>query len=276
MGRLDDKVAVITGGASGMGAATVRRFVAEGAQVVICDLNEEAGAALAESLGDAAVFVKTDVTQEGDVATAIAVARDRWGRLDCMFNNAGFGGALGPIDETTEDDFDITFDVLLKGVFFGIKHAAPTMKAQRSGSIISTASVAGLQAGWSPHLYATAKAAVIQLTRSTALELGEYGVRVNCICPGVIATPLAIGKDQSDEAVAAFKEATASLQPIGRVGEPEDIANAALWLASDESTFVTGQAQVVDGGVNAGRPWSRVAGWIKGHNPIRVYRPPGR
>ena len=143
MGRLDDKVAVITGGASGMGAATVRRFVAEGAQVVICDLNEEAGAALAESLGDAAVFVKTDVTQEDDVATAIAVARDRWGRLDCMFNNAGFGGALGPIDETTEDDFDITFDVLLKGVFFGIKHAAPTMKAQRSGSIISTASVAG-------------------------------------------------------------------------------------------------------------------------------------
>jgi NAD(P)-dependent dehydrogenase (short-subunit alcohol dehydrogenase family) len=254
MGRLDDKVAVITGGASGMGAATVRRFVAEGAQVVICDLNEDAGAALAESLGEGAVFVKTDVTQEDDVATAVAVARDRWGRLDCIFNNAGFGGALGPIDETTEDDFDITFDVLLKGVFFGIKHAAPIMKS----------------------LYATAKAAVIQLTRSTALELGEYGVRVNCICPGVIATPLAIGKDQSDEAVAAFKAATASLQPIGRVGEPEDIANAALWLASDESTFVTGQAQVVDGGVNAGRPWSRVADWIKGHNPIRVYRPPGR
>jgi len=276
MGRLDDKVAVITGGASGMGAATARRFVAEGAQVVICDLNDDAGAALAGSLGDAAVFVKTDVTKEDDVAAAIAVAHDRWGRLDCMFNNAGFGGALGPIDETTEDDFDITFDVLLKGVFFGIKHAAPIMKAQRSGSIISTASVAGLQAGWSPHLYATAKAAVIQLTRSTALELGEYGVRVNCICPGVIATPLAIGRDQSDEAIAAFKASTASLQPIGRVGEPEDIANAALWLASDESTFVTGQAQVVDGGVNAGRPWSRVADWIKEPNPIRVYRPPGR
>lgn len=276
MGRLEDKVAVITGAATGMGAASARRFAAEGACVVICDLKEQEGEALAGELGANAVFLRTDVTQEDDVATAVALARDRWGRLDCMFNNAGFGGALGPIDQTSEEDFDITFDVLLKGVFFGIKHAAPVMKAQGSGSIINTASVAGLVAGWGPHLYNTAKAAVIQLTRSTALELGAHGVRVNCICPGVIATPLAMGRDQSPEAVAAFKAALASGQPLGRVGEPEDIANAALWLASDESTFVTGDALVVDGGVMAGRPWARVADWIREPNPIRVYRPPGR
>jgi NAD(P)-dependent dehydrogenase (short-subunit alcohol dehydrogenase family) len=276
MGRLDDKVALITGAATGMGAATAERFVAEGARVVICDLKEDEGGALAERLGDAAVFLRTDVTQEEDVATAVAVAKDRWGRLDCMFNNAGFGGALGPIDQTSEDDFDITFDVLLKGVFFGIKHAALVMKPQQSGSIINTASVAGLQAGWGPHLYNTAKAAVIQLSRSTALELGEHGVRVNCICPGVIATPLAMGKDQSPEALAAFKKALGAGQPIGRVGEPDDIANAALWLASDESSFVTGEAMVVDGGVQAGRPWARVADWIREPNPIRLYRPPGR
>lgn len=276
MGRLDDKVAVITGAATGMGAASARRFAAEGARVVICDLKEQEGQALAEELGAAAVFLRTDVTQEDDVATAVKVARDRWGRLDCIFNNAGFGGALGPIDQTSADDFDITLDVLVKGVFFGIKHAAPVMKAQGSGSVINTASVAGMVAGWGPHLYSMAKAAVIQLTRSTALELGEHGVRVNCICPGIIATPLAMGRDQSPEAVAAFKQTLGPGQPIGRVGEPEDIANAALWLASDESTFVTGDALVVDGGVMAGRPWSRVAEWIREPNPIRVYRPPGR
>jgi len=276
MDRLSGKTAIITGAASGIGAATARLFVDEGARVLIADTQTERGEELARQLGDAAAFRRVDVTREDDVHAAVEDVVGRWDRLDCIYNNAGFGGALGSIETTSVEDFDLTFDVLLKGVFLGIKHAAPVMRAQGSGSIISTASVAGLKTGESPHLYSVAKAAVIHLTRSVALELGEHGVRVNCICPGVIATPLAIGKDQSDEAVAAFKAATASLQPIGRVGEPEDIANAALWLASDESTFVTGQAQVVDGGVNAGRPWSRVADWIKGHNPIRVYRPPGR
>ena len=143
MGRLDDRVAVITGGASGIGAGTVRRFVDEGAKVLIADLDEDKGAALTAELGDGTAFLRTDVSREEDVAAMIAEATDRWGRLDCLYNNAGFGGALGPIAKTTVDDYDLTMDVLLKSVFLGMKHAAPVMTEQRSGSIISTASVGG-------------------------------------------------------------------------------------------------------------------------------------
>lgn len=274
--RLDGKVAFITGAASGMGAATARLFALHGARVAIADLNEEDGRRLAAELGPRARFERVDVTREGDVEAAIGHTVDAWERLDCIFNNAGFGGALGPIDETAVDDFDITFDVLLKGVFLGIKHAAPVMKRQRSGSIISTASIAGLEAGWAPHLYSTAKAAVIALTRTVALEMAEWDVRVNCICPGVIATPLAVGRGFTEEAQANFREEMASGQPLGRVGEPEDIAQCALWLASDESTFVTGQGHVVDGGMTAGRPWRRQASWMTRTRPITVYRPPDR
>ncbi|MDG2111887.1 MAG: SDR family oxidoreductase, partial [Actinomycetota bacterium] len=181
--RLDGKVAVITGGASGIGAGTVRRFVEEGARVLISDLDEERGNALVAELGDATAFLRTDVSEEEQVAAMIAEATDRWGQLDCLFNNAGFGGALGPIENTTVDDYDLTMDVLLKSVFLGMKHAAPVMKAQGSGSIISTASVAGLRPGYAPHLYSVAKCAVIHMTKSVALELGEDNIRVNCICP---------------------------------------------------------------------------------------------
>jgi NAD(P)-dependent dehydrogenase (short-subunit alcohol dehydrogenase family) len=201
----------------------------------------------------------------------------RWGRLDCIFNNAGFGGALGPIESTSVEDFDITFDVLVKGPFLGMKHAAPVMKRQGFGSILSTASVAGLQTGHSPHLYSVAKAAVIHLTRSVALELGAHGIRVNCICPGIIATPLAAGRTNvSDAGLAKMKEALGKTQALGRIGDPEDIARAAVWLASDESSFVTGHAQVVDGGAFAGRPWSRQGDWITQPRPIKMYRPEGR
>lgn len=275
--RLAGRTAVITGGASGIGAASVRRFVAEGARVVIADLNREQGEALARELGENAVFCAVDVTREADVKGAIQEATSRWGRLDCIYNNAGFGGALGPIESTSEDDFDITFDVLVKGVFFGMKHAATAMKACGGGSIVSTASVAGLQTGHSPHLYSTAKAAVIHLTKSVALELGEHHIRVNCICPGVIATPLAAGRASvTEEGLQKMKRALGKSQPIGRIGDPEDIANAAVWLASDESSFVTGHALVVDGGAFAGRPWSRQGEWITQPRPIKLYRPPGR
>ena len=277
MTRLEGQVAIITGGASGIGAATVRLFVAEGARVLIADMQEDRGKELAESLGAAAVFRRVDVTLEEDVRGAVDETKQRWGRLDCMFNNAGFGGALGPIESTSVEDFDVTFDVLVKGVFLGIKHAARVMKEQGSGSIISTASVAGLQAGYSPHLYSVAKAAVIHLTRSVALELGESGIRVNCICPGIIATPLAAGRpDTTDEQLAKMKRSLGRSQVLGRIGDPEDIARAALWLASDESAFVTGHAQVVDGGAYAGRPWSKQADWITQPRPIRMYRPTGR
>ena len=199
MERLTGKVAAITGGASGIGAGTVRRFVAEGAKVLIADLDQARGAALASELGAAAAFLRTDVSKEEDIAAMVAETTDRFGRIDVLFNNAGFGGALGPIESTTVADYDLTMDVLLKSVFLGMKHVAPLMKAQGSGSIISTASVAGIRAGYAPHLYSVAKSAVIHLTRTVALELGEHGVRVNAICPGFIATPLAAGRPDADE-----------------------------------------------------------------------------
>ncbi len=275
--RLDGRTAIITGGASGIGAATVRRFVAEGARVLIADTQVEPGEALARELGDSALFCKVDVTQEDDVRGAVGACTEAWGRLDCIFNNAGFGGALGPIESTSVEDFDITFDVLLKGVFLGIKHATPVMRAQGGGSIISTGSVAGLKTGESPHLYSVAKAAVIHLTKSVALELGAYDIRVNCICPGIVATPLAAGRPgASAESLERMAAGLTKAQAMGRIGQPEDIANAALWLASDESSWVTGTAQVVDGGANAGRPWARQADWITRPRPLKLYRPEGR
>jgi len=277
MDRLSGKTAIITGAASGIGAATARLFVDEGARVLIADTQTERGEELARQLGDAAAFRRVDVTREDDVHTAVEDVVGRWDRLDCIYNNAGFGGALGSIETTSVEEFDLTFDVLLKGVFLGIKHAAPVMRAQGSGSIISTASVAGLKTGESPHLYSVAKAAVIHLTRSVALELGEHGIRVNCICPGIVATPLATGSSKaSDESLKKLASALARSQALGRVGQPQDIARAALWLASDDSEWVTGHAQVVDGGAFAGRPWSRQGDWITKDRPIKLYRPEGR
>jgi NAD(P)-dependent dehydrogenase (short-subunit alcohol dehydrogenase family) len=277
MGRIDGKVAAITGGASGIGAGTVRRFVEEGAKVLIADLDEDKGGALAAELGDATAFLRTDVSKESDVAAMIAETVDRFGRIDVLYGNAGFGGALGPIESTTVEDYDLTMDVLLKSVFLGMKHVAPIMKAQRSGSIISTASVAGIRVGYAPHLYSVAKCGVIHLTKTVALELGEHGIRVNAICPGFIATPLAAGRPDADESQIDQLRATgASSQVLGRVGEPLDIANMALFLASDDSEWVTGREFVVDGGFEAGPPWSRWPKFAKMQRPIRHHRPPDR
>ena len=277
MDRLEGKVAAITGGASGIGAGTVRRFVEEGGRVLIADLDEAKGAALAAALGSAAAFLRTDVSKEEDVAAMVAETTDRFGRLDVLFNNAGFGGALGPIESTTVADYDLTMDVLLKSVFLGMKHATPVMKAQGSGSIISTASVAGIRAGYAPHLYSVAKSAVIHLTRTVALELGEHGIRVNAICPGFIATPLAAGRPDADESqLEQMRAAGAASQVLGRVGEPVDIANMALFLASDESAWITGREFVVDGGFEAGPPWSRWPKFARMERPIRHHRPPDR
>jgi NAD(P)-dependent dehydrogenase (short-subunit alcohol dehydrogenase family) len=261
MRDFEGKVAVVTGGASGMGEATVRLFVEEGARVVIADVQEAKGHGLADKLAGGAVFERTDVSREDDVKRAVQRALDEFGRLDVMFNNAGFGGAIGPIDEIPVDEFDVTMGILLRGVFLGMKHAAPVMKRQGSGSIVSTASVAGLNGGMGPHIYCAAKAGVINLTRSVALELAEHNVRVNCICPGAIATPifgrgLGLPPERLEESVRLMKGVLETLQPIKRSGLPDDIAQAALWLASDESTFVNGHALVVDGGLIGGRSWS--------------------
>jgi NAD(P)-dependent dehydrogenase (short-subunit alcohol dehydrogenase family) len=263
VGKLDGKVAVITGGASGIGAAAVRLFVEEGCRVVIVDVQDDKGARLADELGKSSAYLHADVSRESDVSGAIAHARSRFGRLDCLYNNAGLGGVSAPIAEIPVDGYDQTMGVLLRGVFLGMKHAAPIMTQQGRGSIISTASVAGLQAGYGPHIYSAAKAAVVHLTRSVAMELGESGVRVNCICPGGIATPifgaaLGVSGAEADRVAETMKVVLTSLQPIQRAGLPEDIARAALWLASDDSSFVNGHALIVDGGLIGGRMWSVV------------------
>lgn len=254
MGRLEGKVAVVTGGASGIGEGTVRLFASEGAKVVIADIQDTRGEKLAEELGTATTYCHTDVSQEDDVAAAIDLAVRRFGRLDCMYNNAGFAGVSGPIDELDMSEYDRTMAVLLRGVVCGVKHAAKVMKAHGSGSIISTASVAGVGAIFGPHVYSAAKAAIIHLTKTVAVELGPAGVRINAICPGGIATPIfgkAMGLDATaaDATVDMMAMALAESQPIKRAGRPGDIAEAALWLASDASSFVTGQALVVDGGI---------------------------
>lgn len=262
MGQLDGKVAVITGAASGIGAATARLFVKEGARVVIADMLDAAGQALAAELGGACVYAHTDVSDEAHVRRAIAIATERFGGLDCMFNNAGFGGVSGGIAETDPAELRRTIDVLFNGVVYGMKHAAPVMKARGCGTIVNTGSIAGLQAGNGPHVYSALKAAVIHLTRSVATELGECGIRVNCVCPGAIVTPifgrhLGLSQVEIEERTPILNQLFGSLQPIQRPGQPEDIARAVLWLASDASSFVNGHALVIDGGLTLGQGWSQ-------------------
>ena len=274
MPELEGKVAVITGGASGIGESTARLFVAEGAKVVIADMQRERGTALAEELGLAALFQQVEVRQEAEVKAAIDAAVNTWGRLDCMFNNAGFGGVLGPIENIPADDFNMTMDVLVRGVFLGMKHAVPIMKQQGSGSIINTGSIAGVTAGRGPIIYSAAKAAVVHLSKVTAMELGEHSIRVNCLCPGYIATPLSANTvGRPDALIEKQHDIYAVRQPIPRVGLPDDIAQMALFLASDRSTFVTGQALVVDGGAATGVMWSDQKDVYKAYHPIKVYNP---
>jgi NAD(P)-dependent dehydrogenase (short-subunit alcohol dehydrogenase family) len=253
MGRLNGKVAVITGGASGMGRATAARFAGEGASIVIADLNAEGGEAAARECrenGGHAVFQKTDVSAEAEVKAAVDRAIREFGRLDVIFNNAGLAGALGRIEDTTAENWDRTFAILLRSVFFGMKYAAPEMRKVGGGSIISTASIAGLRGGAGPLVYSVAKAGVVHLTKCAAIELGRDRIRVNCICPGGINTPLVQQFFAGGET--AVKQVFDHIQPIPRTGVSGDIAGAALYLASDDSEWVTGTAMIVDGGLMAG------------------------
>jgi NAD(P)-dependent dehydrogenase (short-subunit alcohol dehydrogenase family) len=249
MGRLNNKVAVITGAASGMGRATAIRFAGEGAAIVIADLNEEGGQAAVRECkenGGNAVFQKTDVSSEAEVKAAIDRAVSEFGRLDITYNNAGLGGALGPIENITVENWDRTFAVLLRSVFLGIKHSIPPMRKQGGGSIISTASIAGILGQAGPLVYSVAKAGVIHLTKCAAVELGKDRVRINCICPGGINTPLLHKHIPGGEPTTV--QLLQMIQPIPRPGTGEDIAGMALYLASDDSEWITGTAMVVDGG----------------------------
>ena len=254
-GRLQDKVAVITGGASGMGLASAARFLKEGASVVIADMNAATGEAAVAALreaghGERVRFVRTDVAAEADVAAMIALAVAEFGRLDVLFNNAGVGGAFGALSDIHVDDWDYTFAVLVRGVFLGLKHGARQMLAQGGGgSMINTASIAGLSGGAGPLAYSAAKAAVINLTRAAAVELAPQRIRVNAICPGPILTPLMHG-GRPEQVTAIMNDYI----PWPEIGQPDDIAGAALFFASDDSNFVTGDAMLVDGGVVAGGP----------------------
>ena len=254
--RLENRVAVVTGGASGMGKATVLRFLAEGASVVIADFNATTGAdtvreAFAAGHGEQVRFIRTDVAEEADIAAAVACAVETFGGIDVMFNNAGVGGAIGPLTETSVSDWDYTFAVLTRGVFLGIKHAARAMRAQgRGGSIINTASIAGLSGDAGPLAYSAAKAAVINLSKGAAVELAQDHIRVNAICPGFIATPLAALGGSVAELSAQF----ATEQHLPEAGNGDHIAGVALFLASDDARFVTGESILVDGGLTASGP----------------------
>jgi len=261
-GRLQGKVAIITGGTSGIGKRTVEVFAQEGASVLIAARREKEGRELSEALGPQVDFLKTDVSREADVKAMIDYAVKRFGRLDCLFNNAGCPAPVGGIETIPLDKYEVALSVLLGGVMLGMKHAAPVMRAQGSGSIINNGSVAGVLAGYSSSMiYAAAKAAVIHLTKCVAMEMGEMNIRVNCISPGGIATgifgkALGLTTEEAEKSVEAVKKSLNAMQPIGRAGLPEDIALAAVFLASDESTFVNGHNLVVDGGLIGGRHWS--------------------
>lgn len=263
MGQLDGKVAVITGATSGIGASIAEAFVGEGAAVVISGRRTDVGEARARELGANASFVKADVCIESEVAELISHAVDRHGRVDCMVNNAGDGGRVGGIASADHNAFMQTIDVHVGGALLGMKYAAPVMQSQGTGSIINIASIGGQLAGWTSHDYSAAKAAVIQLTRSVAVELAASGVRVNVVSPGPIVTGI-FGKASGVEPAAAdraagelepiFASRLEQWQPMRDLGRPTSVARAVAWLASDASAFVTGQNINVDGGITAGRP----------------------
>jgi NAD(P)-dependent dehydrogenase (short-subunit alcohol dehydrogenase family) len=250
-GRLAAKTAIVTGGASGIGKAAALAFAREGASVVVADWHEEAAAAVAREIADAggkATAVRADVSREADVQSMIAAAVRAYGKLDVLFNNAGIEGNMGVVtSETPIEDWDRVIAVNLTGVFLGCKHAVPAMLRSGGGSIVNTASVAGLVgfAGIVP--YAASKGGILQITRTVALEYAAQGIRVNCVCPGIIDTPMA-RRAAPDEAV---RQGLAVLHPMGRLGQPEEVAALALFLASDEASFITGAVIPVDGGLVA-------------------------
>ena len=246
--ELADKVALVTGGASGIGRATALAFAKAGAKVVIADLQADAVAdavAAVERAGAEALGVVTNVARDAEVAALVDAALTRFGRLDIAFNNAGINPPLKLLGEVSEDDFDAVIAVNLKGVWLCMRHELRVMAAQRSGVIVNTSSVAGLAGLRGCGAYAAAKHGVLGLTKTAALEYARFGIRVNAVCPGGIMTPML---EEAEARRAGVLDAMTSLEPLGRLGQPEEIASAVLWLSSPGASFTTGHAMAVDGG----------------------------
>lgn len=253
MARLEGKVALITGAASGLGEGAAKRFSEEGARVVVADIQEDKGRALVRALGVSARFVTCDVTEEADIAAAVDFAVSEFGQLDCMINNAGVVGAIGSIIDTSAEAFDRTMAILSRGVFLGIKHAGRVMLPRKAGSIVSLASTAGILGGQGPHVYTMAKHGVVGITKSAASEFSAQGVRVNAVAPAGIVTPMigdVVAGDPS--ALEPARQLIAQTSPLGIAAMPIDIANAMLYLCSDEARYVTGHTLVVDAGITTG------------------------
>jgi NAD(P)-dependent dehydrogenase (short-subunit alcohol dehydrogenase family) len=251
MGKLDGKAAVITGAASGMGRASALLFAQEGARLLLADVDAKGGEAVADEIaraGGRAIFRRVDVSQPEQVEAMIGAAVTELGALDVLFNNAGIEGESARLADSSLANWDRVLAINLKGVFLGMKYALPVMIERGGGSIINTASVAGLVGWHGAGAYSASKGGVVILTKTAALEYARWNIRVNCICPGVIHTPMV---ERITHGRADMLERLKQAQPLPRIGTPEDIAQMALYLASDDAAFVTGAAMVVDGGYTA-------------------------
>ena len=249
MGRLDSKVVLVTGAASGIGEGTARQVVEEGGKVVIADLQADKGAAVAKALGANASSIGCDVTKEADIAAAVDHAVAQFGRLDGMVNNAGIVGAVGRVSETDVEAFDFTMNILARAVFLGMKHAARVMEPQKSGAIVSLASTAGVIGGLGPHAYTMAKHGVVGLTKSVASELAASRIRVNAVAPGNTVSAMTSAVIAGDpDATQAATDQIAQGSLLGIAGQPIDIALAICYLLSEEARYISGHTLVVDAG----------------------------
>ncbi|WP_209348402.1 SDR family NAD(P)-dependent oxidoreductase [Pontixanthobacter sp. CEM42] len=259
--RFSGKTAVVTGAASGIGKASVLLLAAEGAHVFAADIDEAGGAELAAGSNGKITFQRCDVTSTEDIKALMDRAAAETGGIDIVFNNAGAGGDGAPIDEIEPEGWDLTMDLLLRSVAFGIRYAVPHMKGRSGASIINTSSVAAVGPGYSPNAYAVAKAGVLHLTKMAAADLAKHQIRVNAVQPGFINTniftsALELSEEKEEVGKAMIAHMSAGAQPVARGGQSEDIANAMAYLASEDASFVNGTSIVVDGGITIGPKYS--------------------